>query len=174
MANAQQREFCKAIYEAAKRINVISPVFVAAQACLESGWGKSKIGQYNIFGITRGSNWPTSRCILVLTTEVFKSPNVRFTTPERVVSITKNKSGNYIYKVYRYFKNFTSYDECLQEHLRIFKKPGYADAWPFRRNAREFARRIADNTGCKYATDPNYYKTMCAMIANVEKIVSNG
>jgi len=171
MATIQQREFCKAIYEAAKRLNIISPTFVAAQACLESAWGAKKIGQYNIFGITKGSNWPVSRCILVLTTEVFNTPNVRFNAPEKVVSVTKNKSGRYVYKVYRYFKNFHSYEECLQEHLRILQKPGYADAWPYRKNAREFAKRIADNKGSKYATDPNYYKTMCAMISSVEKIV---
>ena len=135
MATIQQREFCKAIYEAAKKLNIISPTFVTAQACLESAWGAKKIGQYNIFGIT------------------------------------KNKSGKYVYKVYRYFKNFHSYEECLQEHLRILQKPGYADAWPYRKNAREFAKRIADNKGSKYATDPNYYKTMCAMISSVEKIV---
>ena len=31
----------------------ISPVFVTAQAALESGWGKSGIGN-NLFGITKG------------------------------------------------------------------------------------------------------------------------
>ena len=171
MATVKQMEFCRAIYQAAKKINEIDPVFVAAQACLESGWGERKIGKYNVFGITKGSTWPASRCILVYTTEVFKTNTVRFKLPEKVVSITKNSRGNYVYKVYRLFKNFNSYEECLQEHLRIFKKSGYADAWPYRKNAREFARRITNNVGCKYATDPNYLKTMNAMIASVERIV---
>lgn len=170
MATAQQKEFCKDIYNAAKRINEIDPIFVAAQACYESGWGDSKIGDYNIFGITRGS-WPVERCILVTTTEVFSVANKRFTPPEKVLKITRKAVGKYVYKVKRYFKNFRSYDECLQEHLRLFQKSGYADAWPYRKNAREFAKRIVNNQGCKYATDPNYYKTMCAMISSVEKIV---
>lgn len=170
MATPQQREFCKAIYKAAERINEISPTFVAAQACLESAWGASKIGNYNVFGITRGS-WPANRCILVTTTEVFSVANRQFTPPEQVLSIKRKAVGKYIYKVKRYFKNFSSYEECLQEHLRLFKKSGYADAWPYRKDAREFAKRIVNNTGCKYATDPNYYKTMCAMITSVEKIV---
>ena len=170
MATIQQREFCKEIYKAAQRLNEIDPVFVAAQACLESAWGSAKIGKYNIFGITRGT-WPANRCILVTTTEVLSVANKRFTPPEKVISIQRKAVGKYVYKVVRYFKNFFSYDECLQEHLRLFKKPGYADAWPYRKNAKEFAKRIADNKGCKYATAPHYYKTMCAMIDSVEKIV---
>lgn len=170
MATAKQQQFCKEIYAAAKRINEISPVFVAAQACYESGWGERKIGDYNIFGITRGT-WPADRCILVNTTEVFSVANKKFTPPEIVISITKKAVGRYVYKVKRYFKNFRSYGECLQEHLRIFQKPGYKDAWPYRKDAREFAKRIVNEVGCKYATDPNYAKTMSAMIASVEKIV---
>lgn len=171
MATEVQKKFCREVYDAAKEMDVISPVFVAAQACLESNWGASKIGEYNIFGITRGS-WPVERCILVTTTEVFSVANKTFTPPEKVLSIKRKAVGKYIYKVRRYFKNFASYKECLQEHLRLFQAPGYADAWPYRKNAREFARRIVDNVGSKYATAPNYAKTMEAMIASVERIVN--
>lgn len=170
MATQTQIAFCKAIYEAAKRINEIDPVFVAAQACLESAWGKNIIGRYNCFGITKGSNW-TGKTVLVLTSEVFNTDKVRFNPPEKIVSITKTSSGKYRYKVYRLFKDFSSWEDCLREHLRLFKKPGYADAWPYRKNAREFAKRIVNNVGCKYATDPNYATTMTAMIASVERVV---
>ena len=59
----------------------ISPVFVTAQAALESGWGKSGIGN-NLFGITKGSSWtgrsswsPQPSILIVIT---FRSscPNV--------------------------------------------------------------------------------------------------
>lgn len=170
MATQKQKDFCKAVYEAAKKINEISPIFVAAQACLESGWGANVIGKYNCFGITKGSNWH-GKTVLVLTSEVFGSPNVKFNPPEKVVKVWKRADGCYQYKVYRLFKDFDSWEDCLREHLRIFKKAGYADAWAYRKNAKEFARRIADNKGCKYATAPNYYKTMCAMIDSVERIV---
>lgn len=171
MATERQKKFCIDMYHAAQRINEISPVFVAAQACLESGWGQLESGINNFFGITRGSNWPADKCSLVLTTEYFNRANVRFTPPEKVKSIKRKAVGRYEYKVYRLFKDFDSYEDCLREHLRIFKKPGYADAWPYRKDAREFARRIADNQGCKYATAPDYYKTMSAMIASVEKVI---
>ena len=45
------KEFVAWIYPAAERIGEISPLFVTAQAALESGWGKSAIGN-NLFGIT--------------------------------------------------------------------------------------------------------------------------
>lgn len=171
MVTQKQKEFCKQVYKAAQNINEISPVFVAAQACLESSWGANVIGKYNCFGITKGSNWH-GKTKLVLTSEVFNTPDVRFQSPEKVVKITKRKDGRYLYKVYRLFKDFDSMEECLAEHLRIFRKSGYADAWPYRKDAREFARRIADNKGCKYATSPNYAAIMSAMIMSVERIVS--
>lgn len=170
MATIEQQEFCKTVFGAAKKLNEINPYFVAAQACLESSWGKAVIGRYNCFGITKGSNW-TGKTKLVLTTEIFSTATVKFTAPEKVVSITKTASGKYRYKVYRLFKDFDTMEQCLEEHLRIFRKSGYSDAWPYRKDAREFARRISDAKGCKYATDPNYAKTMSAMIASVERIV---
>lgn len=170
MPTDKQREFCKMVYKAAQNINEISPTFVAAQACLESSWGANIIGKYNCFGITKGSNW-NGKTVLVLTSEVFDSPHVKFKSPESVVSIAKRKDGRYLYRVKRLFKDFNSMEDCLREHLRIFKKSGYADAWPYRKNAREFARRIADNKGCKYATAPNYATIMSAMINSVENVV---
>lgn len=169
MATEKQKDFCRAVYGAAERIGEISPVFVAAQACLESSWGAHVIGNYNCFGITKGSNW-SGKTVLALTSEVFSTDKVRFTPPERVVGITRTASGKYRYKVYRLFKDFSSWEECLREHLRLFKKAGYADAWPYRKDARAFAWKICDNSGCKYATDPSYALTMEAMIRSVENI----
>lgn len=170
MATKQQQDFCKEVYNAACKINEISPVFVAAQACLESSWGAKRVGKYNLFGITKGTGW-SGKTVLVLTSEVFPTPNKKFAAPEKVVSVIKRRDGRYQYKVYRLFKDFASMEDCLREHLRLFKKPGYADAWPYRKNAREFAKRIVNNKGCKYATDPHYAETMEAMIRSVERIV---
>ena len=164
-------KFVQWVYPAAQRASDINPVFVTAQAALESGWGKSVIGKYNLFGITKGSNW-TGKTILVETHEVFRTPDVHFVAPEKVLSIQNLPSGMYRYRVKRLFKDFSSLENCLSEHLRILQKPGYADAWPYRKSAKEFARRISDCVGCKYATDPNYYKTMCVMIDTVNKLVS--
>lgn len=81
------KEFVKWIYPAAKR-GEINPIFVTAQAALESGWGKSKIGNYNLFGITKGTTW-RDPVILVSTFEYFSTPDVKFKAPECVLSVYK-------------------------------------------------------------------------------------
>ena len=162
------KEFVKWLYPAAKN-GEINPVFVVAQAALESGWGKSKIGDYNLFGITKGS-W-TGPVILVTTFEYFTSPAVTFKAPECVLGVTKMGANKYKYQVKRLFRNYRSLEECLNDHLAILKKSGFADAWPYRNDPRQYVRKIQDCVGSKYATAPDYVATMDKMFAMVEKVV---
>lgn len=165
-----QKEFARKVYAAAKKATDIAPDFVAAQAILESGWGKSKVGEYNLFGITKGSAW-NGKTVLVLTHEYFNSPDHKFSPPERVVSVAKCKGSNrWYYTVYRLFKDFDSLEDCLKEHTRLLQKSGYADAWPYRHNALEFARRICDGKGSRYATAPQYLYQITSLIHTVRKI----
>jgi flagellar protein FlgJ len=176
MANAQQINFVKTVYSAAKSLydsapkDSLSPLFVTAQAALETGW---KIGgiENNIFGITKGSSW-TGKTQLVLTTEYFDSDKRIFTTPEKVVSITR-VGDRWKYSVYRLFRVYDKLEDCLRDHLAILRKSGYSDAWQYRNDATEYARRLVDSTGAKYATAPNYASAMAATIATVQKIVDN-
>jgi flagellar protein FlgJ len=62
-------------------------------------------------------------------------------------------------------------EECLDDHLAVLRKPGYADAWPYRDNPREYARRISDSTGLKYATATDYAEAMWKTIASVNRII---
>ena len=49
--------------------------------------------------------------------EYFNSPNVKFVAPEKVVSVCKcQNSDRYYYTVYRLFKDFSSLEDCLNEH----------------------------------------------------------
>lgn len=170
MATQQQIDFAREIYQAAKKATDIAPEFVTAQAILESGWGKSRVGRFNLFGITRGSAWK-GRTVLVLTHEYFNTPNRQFAVPERIVSVAKCKTGNrWYYTVYRLFKDFDSLEECLEEHTRLLQKSGYADAWPYRKNAIEFTRRICDGHGSQYATAPGYFAQMVGLIKMVNRI----
>lgn len=170
MPTFSQCAFARTVYAAALCATDIAPEFVTAQAILESGWGKSRVGRYNLFGITRGTGW-TGKTVLVLTHEYFPTPNRRFSPPERVVSIAKCKTpGRYYYTVWRLFKDFDSLEACLAEHTRLLRKPGFADAWPFRHDAEEFARRICDNQGLKYATSPIYQQQLLQMIKIVRSI----
>lgn len=170
MPTPTQIQFARNIYAAAKKATDIAPEFVTAQAILESGWGLSRVGQHNLFGITRGTGWK-GKTVLILTHEYFNTPNRQFTPPERIVSVAKiTTPGRYHYTVYRLFKDFNSLEECLTEHTRLLQKPGYADAWPYRKDAEEFARRICDNRGCRYATSPIYLKQILSVIQTVRKI----
>lgn len=175
MATTKQRQFCMKVYAAARSLyesdpeNTVSPRFTTAQAMLESGWGERAIG-HNIFGMTVGSSWHGKRR-LVQTTEIFASPVKKFVLPERVLRVTPLSNGRYRYTVLRLFRDYDSLGDALADHNALFRKAMYADAWPYRLYAKEFARRISDAHGARYATDPNYYKTMCDMIDSVNAII---
>lgn len=160
------KEFVNWLYPAASK-GEISPVFVIAQAALESGWGKSCIGKYNLFGITKGS-W-TGPVILVETFEYFSTPDVRFKAPECVLSVTKLSNKRYKYRVKRFFRDYQLLEQCLSDHLAILKKPGYADAWPYRNDPDKFVEKIQDCVGLRYATAPDYVQTMKKLFRMVEK-----
>lgn len=171
--NNKQIEFVKKVYPAAERLakaGGVSPLFVTAQAALETGWEIRGISN-NIFGITKGS-W-TGDVSLELTTEYFKTPTVAFKAPERVVSVEQVAPDRYKYRVYRLFRVYPTVDACLDDHLALLKKPMYADAWPYRGDAKEYARRLVDNTGAKYATAPNYAAIMASVIDTVANIVKS-
>ena len=175
MATKKQIDFVKQVYPAAKRLYTekpnesIHPIFETAQSALEKGWIYD--GKFNMFGITKGSSWK-GPVDLLLTTEYFKTPDVKFTYPERIVGTPeKLANGNYKYRVYRYFRKYNSLEECLYDHQALFRKSGYADAWPYRNEPLEFAKRLVDDTGWKYATGPEYYKSMASIIKTVQKIV---
>lgn len=171
MATAAQCKFAREVYAAAQASTDIAPEFVAAQAILESGWGKSKIGKYNLFGVTRGSNWE-GRTVLVRTHEYFATANRKFTLPEKVIAVAYSKTKKkYYYTVDRLFRDYDSLADCLADHTRILQKPGYADAWPYRHDAEKFAMRLVDCVGCKYATDPFYANTIRTLIRQVRRIV---
>ena len=101
----EQINFIKTLYPAALSLyerGGIHPLFVVAQAGVETGWKIKGTGN-NIFGITKGSTWK-GKVQLYLTTEYFKAENVKFKEPERIVSIEKLNENKYRYKVYRYFR----------------------------------------------------------------------
>ena len=163
-------DFVKWIYPQAKKMGEISPIFVTAQAALESGWGKSAIGK-NLFGITKGSSWK-GRTQLVTTTEYFSTPSVHFLSPECVIKVSKVSDKRYKYTVKRLFRDYDSIADCLSDHLAILKKPQFADAWPFRNDAKQYVKKIQDLVGGKYATSPSYVDTMDKMIDIVIKSIN--
>lgn len=162
-------EFVRWIYPQAKELNEIDPLFVTAQAALESGWGKSAIGN-NLFGITKGTSWEGA-VKLITTTEYFTRPSVKFKEPEEILEITQISERRYKYTVKRLFRDYDTVGDCLRDHLRMLQKKGYEDAWPYRRSAKEFVRKIVDSVGSKYATDPDYVDKMDKIIEMVKSEV---
>lgn len=175
LATVKQQEFCRRVYAAARALyeadpdNTVSPRFTTAQAMLESGWGDRAIGN-NLFGMTVGSSWK-GKSRLVRTTEYFTTPKKQLHAPEKVISVKVAGNGLYRYTVDRLFRDYSSLEEGLRDHNALFRKPMYADAWPRRLYAKEFARLISDRNGARYATDQNYYRTLCAMIDSVDRII---
>ncbi len=159
-----KEDFIKWLYPYAQQMD-IDTVFIISQAALESGWGKSAIGN-NLFGITKGSSW-NGKTQLVTTREVFSTDTVKFTMPEKVISINKLANGKYQYIVKRLFRDYETVAECLKDHSAILQKPQFADAWKYRHDRSKFVRAIVDNVGGKYATDPNYVQSMEAMFKTV-------
>lgn len=170
MATKQQLAFAQQVYTAARNAETeINPAFVTAQAMLETGWGKRVIGRANLFGITKGSQWQGD-IVMVRTHEYLKTATFKPTPPDKVVSVCKVKDKPlWYYTMDRAFKDFATIEDCLKEHERLFQKPGYKDAWPFRQDPFAFARRICDGVGCKYATDPTYLTTITSLINTVQK-----
>jgi flagellar protein FlgJ len=167
----KEAEFIRQVYPAARHLyearDGLHPLFVTAQAALETGW-KIRVTGNNIFGITRGASW-TGPVNLLLTTEIFGTPDRQFAPPEKVVSVEQLAPDRYRYSVYREFRAYGSIEDSLEDHLSLLKGPLYRDAWPYRHDPREYARRIAGT----YATGPDYAKTLIAVIDRVERIANN-
>lgn len=117
------------------------------QAALESGWG-SNVRGYNLFGIKWHGKGEKQ---LVTTTEILKSPNVKF--PE-VLSVTKRKDGRYRYKVKDWFVKYESAEDSFADYADFFvRNPRYKEAWKVRGDYNRFFEEIAK---AGYATAPNY------------------
>lgn len=175
---AQRLDFVKQLYPAALRLyrerDGFHPFFVVAQAALETGW-KIKGLSNNLFGITVGSSW-TGKTVLGRTWEIFDTANKKFTKPGEVIhSITpemRNGKQVYRYNVTRLFRAYDSIEECMEDHFKVLKHKNFIDALPYKHNAVEYVNRLVDDIGPKYATDPNYAKSMHSIMKQVLTMVN--
>ena len=141
----------------------LNPLFVAAQAALETGWGKSAIGN-NLFGITAGDKW-TGAVQTVRTFEYLNDDQQGYRF-DKVYSITPTSDGRYKYVVDRAFRDYASVWDCLLDHSRLLMRKRYAPAMPYKDDVYQFAYWIAV---CGYCTaDPKEYATL---ILNISKTI---
>ena len=137
--------FLRQLYEGAKEtfpLYGIFPSVTAAQAILESDWGKSQLAREccNLFGIKADSGW--------------KGEKKAYPTKEY------DRHGQ-LYTVTAYFRKYASYADSLKDHGRFFQEnQRYVNVIGLL-NYRQQARAIQD---AGYATDPRYAEKLIRLI----------
>ena len=158
-------EFKRKYYPAIERVCAetgLNPLFVAAQAALESGWGDSAIGN-NLFGITAGDKW-TGKRQTVRTFEYFDDAyqSGRF---EKVYAITRSSDGRYRYEVDREFRDYDTLEDGIRDHAKVLSAKRYASAMAYRNDVTRFAYEIAKAGYC--TADPTTYADLISDIARM-------
>lgn len=157
--------FKRTYYPAIERLCAetgLSPLFVAAQAALESGWGAHAIGN-NLFGITADRRWKGPRRIV--TTTEYRNDDRGSAEFVRVHSVTQLPDGRYRYVVDRAFRDYATVEECLRDHFRVLSSERYRQAMQYRDQVRRFAYEIARAGYC--TADPTHYADSIDAIARM-------
>ena len=155
-----KKEFVRMIYHSCS--GEVDPLFITAQAILESGWGKNVIGKYNFFGVKRGSWKGDYR--LVNTREVLSHGRLVLTPPEEVLSCTLRKDGKYEYRCLMAFRDYSSLEEALKDHEEVLRR--FTNAWEYRKDGKRFVEELQRGK-IRYATDPNYVKIINSLFTSV-------
>ncbi len=109
-----------------------------AQAALETGWGKSTIGDAkNIFGI-KGTG----------TAGTIKVPTKEFVNG-RMITIHDN------------FRKYHSWQQSFEDHGKLLQKSRYSYALQYNKDPDRYAREIHK---AGYATDPNYASKLISIM----------
>ncbi|MFT3994778.1 MAG: glucosaminidase domain-containing protein [Dysgonomonas sp.] len=141
----------------------ISAVFTLAQAALESGWGRSAVGNM-FFGVKASASTPINKKQLLTTTEIFSNPNAKF---PQVISITPIKGGKYKYIVKDWFRKYDTPEESFTDHAKFFlTNKRYAKALEVKDDPYKFADEVAK---AGYATAPDYASVLKGVIKTIEK-----
>lgn len=129
----------------------LAPAFVAAQAALESGWGKREIrhadgtSAHNLFSIKAGKNWT--------------GPTVDVTTTEYV-------NGAPVKRVEK-FRAYASHAEGLADYVKLLStSTRYREAVANGQDAAGFTKAIAKSG---YATDPQYGQKLARVIEQARR-----
>ena len=126
--------------EADPFLNKISNESPIAQAILESGWGKSAIGN-NLFGIKADSSW----------------------SGEYVECGTKEYDGGGAYSTTAKFRAYSNWGESVEDHGKFLKDNSrYAKAGLF--SAKDYIGQAYALKSAGYATDPNYPMMLIELI----------
>jgi flagellum-specific peptidoglycan hydrolase FlgJ/murein DD-endopeptidase MepM/ murein hydrolase activator NlpD len=123
--------------ETYQKYNIL-PSITIAQAILESGWGKKKIGN-NVFGIKAGSNW--------------KGKTQTAVTQEY-------RNGNWVSETAT-FRDYDSIADSILDHAALV---GTAPRYEAVRNAKDYKEAAHALQQAGYATDPKYAQKLINII----------
>lgn len=139
----------------------LMPETILAMGAMESGWGKSRIGKANIFGVKASKN--DTNKILAKTFEYFSSDTHRNDFPE-VISVTFDSSLNkYKYVVKDWFADYSSAAEAFDSHYKLLLNSRYSPALKYKSDTKSY---IKDVISRGYATaDPEIYSNAIASLA---------
>ena len=116
----------------------VLPSLTMAQAILETGWGKSKIGN-NIFGIKAGSNW-TGKTINCQTGE-------------------QNPDGSR-YTINADFRDYDSIDDSIVDHAKLLNSDRYKRVIESK-NYKDACVAVRE---CGYATSLDYSSNLISLV----------
>lgn len=133
--------FLRSMMPAAERIEAkygLPAEVIVAQAALESNWGKSAIGTYNVFGIKgEGSQG---------------SINVS----------TREHTGGRWHRVQARFAHYGSFDEAFEAYAKTIHNGFYKRALANKEDPVRYARALQGT----YATDPSYAAKLISIMRN--------
>lgn len=121
-----------------------TPEALAAQAALETGWGRASIGN-NIWGIKAGSDWKGARQLIT----------------------TREWDGTQYHTIQAWFRDYPTIEDSFKDHLAVLSNDArYASVFDHdnTKSDDEFFRQLQVDG---YATDPNYAKSLHDVLQTV-------
>ena len=138
--SGNQLEFVNSIINGAisayKKYGVL-PSLTLAQAILETGWGKSKIGN-NIFGIKARESWTG------------KTKRVK----------TKEWENGHYKTITDTFRDYDSIEESIEDHAKLLTTKRYQAVI----NSKDYKEACRTVKECGYATSPTYTKSLTDLV----------
>jgi len=118
----------------------VSPAAIVAQAALESGWGQSRVGNCNLFGIKADHAWTGAK--------------VKVRTREFLAGEWEEEDD--------WFRDYPDYAACIADHLAFLSQnERYRDAGVFDGKGDAAFFEALQRAG--YATDPHYAESLIAI-----------
>ena len=158
-------EFVRKYYPFAKEVEKetgIPAIAIMAQAALESGWGRSAIGN-NIWGVKYRKGDPGYQ--EVLTTEHSSRPDDY--KGKKIKSVTYDKDLNiYVYRIWDYFADYPTPKYAFMSHSKLLLNNRYKHALRWKHSPKRYLIAIWRSG---YATDVDYGRKICNTVDSVVK-----